>query len=81
LGSAILPPMRPEKLSPRRWKRVLWTLSHPVLDFLFVHHRAASLAVAAVVLALVLWWLFTYVGHGEPLRIFWVTPANPTLAE
>ena len=71
----------PRELSPRRWKRVLWTLSHPVLDFVFVHHRAASLAVAILAVLLVACWLFTRVTGAPPFRVFWITlpGANVTI--
>lgn len=62
----------PGELSPKRRRRVMWTKAHPVLDFIFVHHAFASLAVAIIVSALVLWYLFARVGVRESFRVFWV---------
>ena len=62
----------PEELSPRRRRRVMWTKAHPVLDFIFVHHALASLAVALAITALVLWYLLAHVGVRDPFKIFWV---------
>ena len=62
----------PDALSPRRRRRVFWTFAHPLLDFIFVHHALASLAVTAAVIAIVLWLLLTRIAGPSPLRVFWV---------
>ena len=75
----------PDALSPRRRRRVFWTFAHPVLDFIFVHHAIASLAVSAAVIAIVLWLLLTRITDPSPLRVFWVNvsdaPASQSIEE
>lgn len=71
----------PGELSPKRRRRVMWTRAHPVLDFIFVHHALASLAVALAAAALVLWYLFTHVGVRDPFKIFWVRMQGDPSAE
>lgn len=66
----------PEALSPRRRRRVLWTKAHPVLDFIFVHHSMASLALTIIAVSLILWLLITRIGGRSPFRVFWVDMAE-----
>ena len=50
----------PEHLSERHRSRLMWSLMHPVLDWVYVHHILVSALVATIVLASVFFGLRRY---------------------
>jgi len=42
----------PEHLSEKHRKRVIWAFMHPVLNWIYEHHTAVSIAITLIVLAI-----------------------------